>query len=144
MSNDKWMISNSFARSAFDFYGQERQTNEGVCSVNNYNNVSREVQTYNWLRQILHNNKLLCRRMVSNINFECGCCKRFVKMVICFFDFEKWEDHRFEGFGCFSLIDSVQFILCNGTNISSSINQGIYCWAVFEIQRDVQPFFVSF
>ena len=110
---------------------------ESMCSVDDHAIMSHEVQPYIGSCQIAPYDKMFCKGMVFNIKvyvaFAIGFSNR--PFATCIWKSGGFVDFEDTGWGL--LFDFVHFFSSYCTNIGSWVNEGIYCQAILEIQRDI-------
>ena len=61
MNADSLRFCTYFARCVFDMLCPVGKMDEAMCNADDHGILSHEVELYNGLRQILHNDKLFCK-----------------------------------------------------------------------------------
>ena len=78
MNKNRLVLGTCSARSVFGLHCQVWKMDEAMCSVDDHTVVSHEMLLYFGYCQSIHYDGLLCKIVIFNIKFKCGCCNRFL------------------------------------------------------------------
>ena len=67
-------FSTCLTQCTFDLHFQMWEVNEAMCGIDDHTVMSHEVRSYNRSSQILQHNEMLCKNVISNVKYKCGCC----------------------------------------------------------------------
>ena len=77
MDKNNLGFSTCLTQCTFDLHCQKWEMDEAMCSIDDHTVVFHKVQPYNRSCQILHDHKVFCKGVISNVKFKCGCCYWF-------------------------------------------------------------------
>ena len=74
MDEDGLRLNTCLTQCTFDLHCQMWEVDETMKGIDDHTVMSHKVQTNNWSCQTLHYDEMICKNVIRNVKFECGCC----------------------------------------------------------------------